>query len=62
MQPNIQIYMYIFTMVLFFLSLNHVNIFYEIPDEHSHKVVHQFAKSHAQWFKSNNYKVKHVLQ
>ena len=38
-------------------SLNHAKIFDSIPDEHSHKVVHQLTKSHAQWFTSNKLRV-----
>ena len=32
---------------IIFPSLYHANIFFSIPDEHSHKVVRQLAKSHA---------------
>ena len=33
---------------IIFPSLNRAKIFDSIPDEHSHKVVHQLTKSHAQ--------------
>ena len=39
---------------ILFPSLNHAKIFDSIPNEHSHKVVRQLAKSQAQWFTSSN--------
>ena len=33
---------------IIFSLLNHAKIFHSIPDEHTHKVVRHFAKSHAQ--------------
>ena len=41
---------------IIFPSLNHAKIFDSIPDEHSHKVVSQLAKSYAEWFTSNKVK------
>ena len=43
---------------IIFPSLNHAKNLRFCLDEHSHRVVRQLAKSHAQWFLSN--KVKHV--
>ena len=33
---------------IIFPSLNHAKVFASIPDEHSHKVIRQLAKSHVQ--------------
>ena len=38
---------------IIFPPLNHAKIFDSNPDEHSHKVVRQLVKSHAQWLTLN---------
>ena len=50
------LYRYIYNGIIF-PSLNHAKSFDSIPDEHSHKVVRQLAKSHAQWYASNKVKL-----